>query len=114
MKGRLKKALSSLLGKRTDCMEEGDDSIGVLGHREYVGGMWEEIGRLQFDFLVQQGLKSTHCFLDIACGCLRGGINFIQYLEPGNYLGIEKESSLIDIGINTELGKDICEQKNRN
>jgi hypothetical protein len=82
-----------------------------MGHREYVGGMWEEIGRLQFDFLVRQGLKPTHCFLDIACGCLRGGVNFIKYLEPGNYLGIEKEGSLIDIGINSELGKEMYEQK---
>jgi len=111
MKGRLKKALNSILGKSTDTLEEGDEGIGIMGHREYVGGKWEEIGRLQFDFLVQQGLKPTHCFLDIACGCLRGGINFIQYLEPGNYLGIEKESSLIDIGIHSELGKEIYEHK---
>jgi hypothetical protein len=29
-------------------------------HRAFVGGMWEEIGRLQFDFLRGQGLKPDH------------------------------------------------------
>ena len=25
-------------------------------HRQFVGGMWEEIGRLQFDYAVKRGL----------------------------------------------------------
>lgn len=94
-----------------DSLKEGVEGIDAMGHREYVGGKWEEIGRLQFDFLVEQGLKPGHCLLDIACGCLRGGIHFIQYLEPGNYLGIDKERTLIDIGIQSELGQEIYEQK---
>ena len=42
-------------------------------HRGVVGGMWDEIGKLQFEFMVKQGLKSEHKFLDIGCGSLRGG-----------------------------------------
>jgi hypothetical protein len=41
-----------------------------LDHRAYVGGLWEEIGTLQFEFLLRQGLAPSDCFLDIACGSL--------------------------------------------
>jgi hypothetical protein len=84
---------------------EGDEGIRILGHRDYVGGgLWEEIGRLQFDFLVAQGLRPSHCLLDIACGALRGGVHFIAYLEAGNYLGLDKERTLVTLGIEKELG----------
>ncbi len=32
-----------------------------------IGGRWEEIGRLQFDFLVAEGLMPAHTLLDIGC-----------------------------------------------
>ena len=70
-----------------------------LDHRAYVGGLWEEIGRLQFEFLLRQGLAPSDCFLDIACGSLRWGVHFINYLDPGNYLGIEKQRRLVELGI---------------
>jgi len=54
-----------------------------------VGGLWEEIGQLQFDFLVAQGLKPQHTLLDIGCGTLRGGRHFIGYLDVGNYTGMD-------------------------
>jgi cyclopropane fatty-acyl-phospholipid synthase-like methyltransferase len=60
-----------------------------------VGGLWRELGDLQFDFLVQKGLKPEHKFLDIGCGVLRGGLNFIKYLEVGNYYGMDISSEAI-------------------
>lgn len=72
-------------------------------HRNAVGGLWEEIGKLQFDFLVARGLKPEHYFLDVGCGSLRGGIHFIQYLERGHYFGIDKSKELLDAGRNIEL-----------
>lgn len=54
-----------------------------------VGGLWEEMGQLQFDFLVSRGLEPDHRLLDIGCGTLRGGRHFIRYLRPGNYTGID-------------------------
>lgn len=85
---------------------EGVETINAIGHRDYVGGLWEEVGQLQFNFLVAQGLKPEHTLLDIACGSLRGGVHFINYLNPGNYLGLDKEQELINRGIEHELGKD--------
>jgi ubiquinone/menaquinone biosynthesis C-methylase UbiE len=108
---KLIRAIRRAVGQKSTLRPEGKDGIRKLGHREYVGGMWEEIGRLQFEFLVQQGLKPSHCFLDIACGSLRGGIHFINYLDIGNYLGIDKENKLIELGIEKELGKEIYNNK---
>lgn len=50
---------------------------------------WDKIGNIQFQFLIQQGMKPEHSMLDIGCGTLRGGIRFIEYLAPGNYTGID-------------------------
>jgi hypothetical protein len=69
---RLRNAFNAVTGRRA-LKPQGEEAVEKLGHRNYVGGMWEEIGKLQFDFLVQQGLKPSHCFLDIGCGSFRGG-----------------------------------------
>jgi hypothetical protein len=83
----------------------------LLDHRQYVGGLWEEIGKLQFEFLLRQGLQPSDCLLDVACGSLRGGVHFINYLEPGNYLGIEKQPSLVALGVEKELGRAVFKRK---
>lgn len=67
-------------------------------NRRAVGGLWEEIGHLQFDFLVQQGLKPHHYLLDVGCGSLRGGVHFADYLEAGHYYGIDKSRKLLEAG----------------
>lgn len=92
-------------------IKESDAGIEQVGHRRYVGGRWDEIGKLQFDFLVKQGLKPDDVFVDVACGSLRAGIHFIPYLGSGNYLGIEKETTLVDLGLEKELGADLAEAK---
>jgi cyclopropane fatty-acyl-phospholipid synthase-like methyltransferase len=72
------------------------EQINAGKHRDMVGGMWEEIGRLQFEFLRARGLKPGHRLLDIGCGSLRGGIHAIKYLETGNYYGLDMNPSLIE------------------
>ena len=89
----------------------GPEGIAEAGHRDYVGGLWDEIGRLQFDFLVSQGLRPDHVLLDIACGSLRAGVHLIPYLEPGHYLGIDKEEELIRAGVERELDPAVREEK---
>jgi SAM-dependent methyltransferase len=84
-------------------------------HRNAVGGMWEEIGELQFNFLVNQGLKPEMKLLDVGCGSLRGGIHFIQYLNSGNYYGIDINSDLIQAGYEQELNTELqakCPREN--
>jgi hypothetical protein len=51
---RLRNAFNAVTGRRA-LKPQGEEAVEKLGHRNYVGGMWEEIGKLQFDFLVQQG-----------------------------------------------------------
>jgi SAM-dependent methyltransferase len=63
---------------------------------EAVGGMWEEIGALQFDFLVAMGLRPEHRFLDIGCGTLRGGRKFIRYLGISKYTGLDISPACLD------------------
>lgn len=67
-------------------------------HRDVVGGMWDEIGRLQFDHLKGQGLRSGDHLLDIGCGSLRGGVRFAAYLEPGHYWGVDSNAALLRAG----------------
>ncbi len=88
---------------RPDPRPTGSAGISQLGHREYVGGRWEEIGKLQFEFLVAHGLRPEHVLLDVACGSLRAGVHLIPFLQPGNYWGLEKEADLIEAGLLREL-----------
>jgi SAM-dependent methyltransferase len=50
---------------------------------------WLKLGELQFDYLRGHGLPPSARMLDIGCGNLRAGWRFIDYLEPGNYYGID-------------------------
>lgn len=67
-------------------------------HRKAVGGLWEEVGEVQFRFLVDRGLRPEHELLDIGCGSLRGGVRFVAYLEPGHYTGIDLDDRLLAAG----------------
>jgi hypothetical protein len=94
-----------------DIIGDGAEGIRQVGHREHVGGLWDEMGRLQLEFLVARGLQPGHCLLDIGCGCLRGGVHFVRYLAPGNYLGMEKEELLVRAGLEIELGAALVRER---
>ena len=72
-------------------------------HREVIGGMWDEIGRLQASYLIEQGLKPHHSLLDVGCGCLRAGVHFVDYLDADNYFGYDINSTLLEAGYTREL-----------
>jgi len=72
-------------------------------HREAVGGMWDEIGELQINYLKSHGLMPHHTFLDLGCGSLRGGVRIVPYLDPGNYHGVDLNQSLLDAGYEREI-----------
>lgn len=65
---------------------------------EAIGGIWEEVGRLQFDFLIGQGMRPDHRMLDIGCGTLRGGRHCIGYLEAGHYSGMDISPKALEAG----------------
>jgi SAM-dependent methyltransferase len=71
-------------------------------HRRVVGGLWDEAGERHVAFLREQGLKPSDAVLDIGCGSLRTGVRLLQYLEPGRYVGIDQDASLIAAGTTIE------------
>lgn len=97
---RLKKQANAGAGRKN----KGAKDAGPKGQnpdwfRGSVGGRWDEIGELQFEFLRDRGLRPDHLFLDVGCGSLRGGLRFVPYLEAGNYHGIDRSQRLLDAGL---------------
>jgi hypothetical protein len=84
---------------------------GPMAYKAAVGGMWEEIGRVQFDFMMAQGLKPQDILVDVGCGSLRGGRFFIAYLDPGHYLGIDHQAWVIEAGLKHEIPKQLRRDK---
>jgi len=72
-------------------------------HRDAVGGLWDEMGQLQLDFLINQGLKPQHHLLDIGCGSLRFGRLAVTYLQAEHYFGQDISPQLIEAGYTKEL-----------
>ncbi len=66
--------------------------------RRRVGGNWEVIGKLQFDYLVSEGMRPEHRLIDVGCGTLRGGVHYVGYLDSGNYFGIDLGPEMIEGG----------------
>jgi ABC-type polysaccharide/polyol phosphate transport system ATPase subunit len=82
-----------------------DSDLDLAWHRVALGGSWDEMGALQFDFLRAQGLAPRHYVLDVGCGSLRLGVKLIPYLEPGHYAGLDASQELIKAGVELELGR---------
>lgn len=74
------------------------EEIAAGGHRDFVGGLWDEMGQLQADFLCSRGMQPGDHLLDMGCGALRGGLHYLRYLQPGRYCGVDINASLIQAG----------------
>jgi SAM-dependent methyltransferase len=83
------------------------ETNGSAWHRAIVGGLWDEMGQRQLDFLVGHGLRPEHYVLDVGCGSLRAGVKLIDYLEPGHYYGIDRDAELLRCGREYELSPDL-------
>jgi SAM-dependent methyltransferase len=92
--------------------EHTDQRVAADPH-EAVGGSWEEIGRLQFDYLVANGLQRDHALLDIGCGTLRGGRHFIRFLAPRRYTGIDLSEKAIQWGLELVRAEGLGERQPR-
>lgn len=82
-------------------------------HRDVIGGLWDEMGPLQLRVLQEHGLRPEHRFLDIGCGCFRGGVHLISYLDAFNYYGIDASEALIQTGFEREIAPTPLQAKTR-
>lgn len=64
-------------------------------HRHVIGGFWEELGVLQFEFLKMHGLQPQHRLLDVGCGSGRLAVKVVPYLQPQCYYGMDISSALL-------------------
>lgn len=60
--------------------------------------IWDEVAEWQLSALKQVGLLPQHKLLDFGCGALRLGLSAIDYLDDGNYYGIDAYAPYIEIG----------------
>jgi ABC-type polysaccharide/polyol phosphate transport system ATPase subunit/SAM-dependent methyltransferase len=72
-------------------------------HRAVPGGRWREAGRWQFEFLRAQGLEPQEFVLNVGCGSLAAGVHLIKFLEPGHFVGVERNYALLEAGMRIEL-----------
>ena len=87
----------NFLGKNHS-RELSDEEIAAGLHRELDGGLWDEVGTLQFYFMRSEGLRPEHTLVDVGCGALRGGVHFVAFLDEGNYCGIDSNRSHVAAG----------------
>ncbi|WP_046469201.1 class I SAM-dependent methyltransferase [Allosalinactinospora lopnorensis] len=69
---------------RSDTAKNPEAAVGSKSHDR-----WLALGAMQFDYLVGHGLAPEDRMLEIGCGNLRAGWRFIEYLDTGNYYGID-------------------------
>ena len=68
----------------SDASRNREAAVGSHTHES-----WLQLGQLQFDYAVSHGLKPDAAMLEIGCGNLRAGRLFIDYLDAGNYYGLD-------------------------
>lgn len=84
-------------------LERSEQYVKEGRHRECVGGLWDELGKLPFEFMLSRGLSRENKVIDIGCGCLRVGVHLVNYLLPGNYFGNDISKDLLEVGYRVEL-----------
>jgi len=74
-------------GHNVDVLEE--------EHHRIYGSKWA-LGLDQYEYLVKIGLIPRHRILDLGCGAGRAGIHLIDYLDEGNYVGVDGHKPSLD------------------
>jgi len=72
-------------------------------HREVIGGLWDELGELQLNWLIRRGMQPSDYLLDVGCGSLRLGTRAVNYLEASHYFGTDISIELLDVGYEKEI-----------
>lgn len=71
-----------------------------LAMSKAVGGDFEYVGSLEYQFLVNVGLKPTDHIIDIGCGSGRLAYQLANYLTDGHYLGTDVVPELLEYAKN--------------
>lgn len=71
-----------------------DDPRALVGPKE----VFEEHREWQFDLITGHGLEPHHTVLELGCGVLRAGIPIIEYLDAGNYAGMDISLKALSYG----------------
>jgi cyclopropane fatty-acyl-phospholipid synthase-like methyltransferase len=78
--------------------------------RSYVGTNAVS-GQLQFELLRREGCVPGSKVLEIGCGCLHLGVPLIQYLEKGNYIGLDPNQWLRQEAMKTRNVRQLVNEK---
>jgi SAM-dependent methyltransferase len=69
---------------------------------------WRKVGKQQFDYLRGHGLEPRHTLLEIGCGNLRAGWRFIDFVDAGNYYGVDISPEVILAAQDTLVRKELA------
>lgn len=116
---RLRKAKRSLTGSGGSDpggyaavkLTEEDIMRGV--YRDYIGGDgedWDRRGAFQLQFLQKMGMTSRSRLLEVGCGPGRASRFLIDYLDTGNYCGVDYNADFIT-AVKTVTRQDGLEAK---
>jgi cyclopropane fatty-acyl-phospholipid synthase-like methyltransferase len=81
-----------------------------LRARSYVGTD-EVSGQLQLELLKRQGCRPNSKVLEIGCGRLHAGIPLMQYLDKGNYVGVDPNEWLRQTAMKNRYVREVVEEK---
>lgn len=91
---------------KSDASRDPAAAVGSRNHKR-----WLALGKMQFTYLKKHGLRPDSKMLEIGCGNLRAGRLFIDYLDPGNYHGIDISPDILKAAEET-LGAYGLREKN--
>jgi len=79
----------------------------AVGGRRATRRTWLSAGQMQFDYLAAHGLVPGMRMLEVGCGNLRAGRLFIDYLDPGNYWGVDISPEILRAALDTLAEYDL-------
>src|SRR5207244_3369351 len=81
--------------------------------RAWVGPpfLYDLIGGMQFQLLMDLGMREYHRFLDVGCGSLRLGRLAMMYLLAGRYFGVEPNREILERGCAFNFGAGISDSQ---
>lgn len=74
-------------------------------------GTDEVSGGLQMEVLKREGCEPRSKVLEVGCGCLSAGMRLIDYLDAGNYAGIDPNPKLREAALRVPANRRLADSK---